>query len=81
MGEELFQAIFGWISNYCKTLKFREHFIIAQIRESAKFAKFKCSGKLSTDPKLSGTFYEIEIGQSGAKLQHFKAPPPKKRRK
>ncbi len=30
---------------YCKTLKFREHLIFAQIRESVRFAKIKCSRK------------------------------------
>ncbi len=38
---------------YCITLKFREHFIFALIRESAQFAKFKCSWKLSAGPELS----------------------------
>ncbi len=54
-----------WVSAkvvYCKTLKFREHFISAQIRESARFAKIKCSRKFSASPELSKTFYVIKIG-------------------
>ncbi len=47
---------------YCKTLKFREHFIFAQIRESARFANFQCSRNFSTGPELSKTFYGLKIG-------------------
>ena len=31
------------IKYYCITRNFREHFIFAQIRESANFAKIKCA--------------------------------------
>ncbi len=58
--------------DYCITLKFREHFIFALIRESAWFAKFKCSWKLSAGPELSETFYGLKIGQIGAELRAFK---------
>ena len=50
------------IPYYCKTLKFREHFNFAQIRES----------------ELSKTFYGIKIGWLGAKLHYFKVPPSPK---
>ncbi len=60
--------IIMWLWHYCITLKFREHLIFAQIRESVRFAKIKCSRKFSIGPQLSETFYGIEIGQFGAKL-------------
>ena len=51
--------------------KFRERRIQA-IREHLIFANRGGS-------KLSKTFYGIEIGQFGAKLQHFKVAPPQKK--
>ena len=40
---------------YCISLNFHEHFIFAQIRESARFANNKCTRKFSASPELSKT--------------------------
>ncbi len=72
LAENLELCIFMRTRTYCITLKFREHFIFALIRESARFAKCKCSWKLSAPRELSETFYGLKIGQLGAELRTFK---------
>ncbi len=72
---------YGNVIQYCITLYFREHFIFAQIREPAKFAKIQCSRIFWIFHQLSiGTLF-VKIGPLLRELQPFKVPPPQKKKR